>query len=586
MTSPYSHGVAVQEKTVRAEGANPPLFLVIAICLCSPHVYSFAFDKPKAYRPHPAPKIAPNVEDAYDLLYMRKPGPVWLRLHVRSGGQPVATRWDHYLETLFRDLDVNGDGFLDAKECERLPAPQMLQNATQNGYVYPWVAGPAAFAQIDTNRDGRADRAELAAFYSRYRVGHFRIQPLFDPDPYAERISRAIFQFLDTNKDGKLSRSELAGADKLIDKYDLDEDECLTVQELLPTATSGVYQSGNRAPPDIKRFLVSRPAEPVNGLAQRLLAVYDEDKDYHLSHEEIGLTKAAFDRLDLDRNGKLDIPELADFFSNGLPDVEAWFEIDAAKNLVAMTRCSIRPETVGIQRFGKLVRIQLELSESIDLGDSPIASGNQMASRNNARENLMQTFNLIAGPKGYFDAKDLENPNYRGYQSFVTLGDRNRDGRLTRDEMNALLDLHLQATEGSLTISILRQNTNWFSALDTNHDGRLSRQELRNGWKPLAALQESPGEFIAPPDRQQRLRLTVHPPGNVYVGNASLTYLNPAVPRAASAGPLWFRKMDRNGDGVVSRREFLGPKEQFDRIDRNGDGLIDLDEAERATPGK
>ena len=36
--------------------------------------------------------------------------------------------------------------------------------------------------------------------------------------------------------------------------------------------------------------------------------------------------------------------------------------------------------------------------------------------------------------------------------------------------------------------------------------------------------------------------------------------------------------MDRNHDGDVSRREFLGPRDQFDRLDRDNDGLIDPDE--------
>jgi Ca2+-binding EF-hand superfamily protein len=37
--------------------------------------------------------------------------------------------------------------------------------------------------------------------------------------------------------------------------------------------------------------------------------------------------------------------------------------------------------------------------------------------------------------------------------------------------------------------------------------------------------------------------------------------------------------MDRNGDGYVSREEFLGTKEAFDRLDRDGDGLISPEEA-------
>jgi hypothetical protein len=48
--------------------------------------------------------------------------------------------------------------------------------------------------------------------------------------------------------------------------------------------------------------------------------------------------------------------------------------------------------------------------------------------------------------------------------------------------------------------------------------------------------------------------------------------------------------MDRNGDGYVSRREFLGPEELFHKLDADGDGLISAEEAERfdaaQRPGK
>jgi Ca2+-binding EF-hand superfamily protein len=44
--------------------------------------------------------------------------------------------------------------------------------------------------------------------------------------------------------------------------------------------------------------------------------------------------------------------------------------------------------------------------------------------------------------------------------------------------------------------------------------------------------------------------------------------------------------MDKNRDGDVSRREFLGTREAFDRLDKNGDGLIDRREAEGAATGR
>ena len=51
---------------------------------------------------------------------------------------------------------------------------------------------------------------------------------------------------------------------------------------------------------------------------------------------------------------------------------------------------------------------------------------------------------------------------------------------------------------------------------------------------------------------------------------------------APARGPLWFRKMDLNGDGDVSPREFLGTLEAFKKLDLDGDGLISREEAEAA----
>jgi hypothetical protein len=43
--------------------------------------------------------------------------------------------------------------------------------------------------------------------------------------------------------------------------------------------------------------------------------------------------------------------------------------------------------------------------------------------------------------------------------------------------------------------------------------------------------------------------------------------------------------MDRNEDGGVSPREFLGPPELFRKLDADGDGVITPEEARRAPGG-
>ncbi len=51
------------------------------------------------------------------------------------------------------------------------------------------------------------------------------------------------------------------------------------------------------------------------------------------------------------------------------------------------------------------------------------------------------------------------------------------------------------------------------------------------------------------------------------------------------APPGFVSRLDRDGDGRVSRREFDGPADQFDVLDRNRDGYLSEDEAPRRPPG-
>jgi hypothetical protein len=43
--------------------------------------------------------------------------------------------------------------------------------------------------------------------------------------------------------------------------------------------------------------------------------------------------------------------------------------------------------------------------------------------------------------------------------------------------------------------------------------------------------------------------------------------------------PDWFRNMDRDTDGRLSRKEFVGTDEQFGHLDADGDGYISVTEA-------
>jgi Ca2+-binding EF-hand superfamily protein len=175
---------------------------------------------------------------------------------------------------------------------------------------------------------------------------------------------------------------------------------------------------------------------------------------------------------------------------------------------------------------------------------------------------------LDVNQNGYLEPAEAQNPPFT-YVSWLRLADLNGDGRVSEKEFTAFLALQ-EKVRGSLAfVRVADYGRSLWHLMDSNHDGRLGLRELRDAWKRLDQRNDSgrlPRQFeitlgYGPdPARQQSAR---------------------RPPRLPPRGPLWFRKMGHNGDGDVSRKEFLGNDEQFRAIDADGDGLISAEEAER-----
>ena len=115
---------------------------------------------------------------------------------------------------------------------------------------------------------------------------------------------------------------------------------------------------------------------------------------------------------------------------------------------------------------------------------------------------------------------------------------------------------------------------------------RLSARELMSAASRLAQIDGNKDGKLTPAELTTRLgiEVSVKRPAAARTDMAAPAIrdrqASAAVPR--DRGPAWFLRMDRNYDGDVSIREFLGQRAVFDRLDADHDGLLSPEEAEAA----
>jgi Ca2+-binding EF-hand superfamily protein len=551
----------------------------------------------------PATKAAaPDARDAQNVVFFSEARPVLIRLRIRVDGKPFRAAWDAYMDALFRHLDADGDGYLNKEEAARAPSPQAL---------IVWRLTQPSLADMDTNRDGKVSRAELADYYRRNGAAPFQLlQSRGGGQPSAEALNERLFGLLDTNKDGKLSRAELARGPEVLAKLDADDDEMLTIPELMGNVPSGDDDTAlliallevrtTTLSEDDGPFHAVRSDRPNAFLARRLLERYGGKGARRLSAKELGLDKATFDRLDADGDGHLDAEELARF-ARRAPDLE-----------LAVHLGKRRPGEAPVELLptrGRPSPLAPHLSKG--KGGAPVLDLNNTTVELNVRQ--APTFGALADVRQQyaaalqvaFKAADKDGNGYldeaEARQSltfrdlFKAMG-RDGDGKLYLKEVLAYVDqthrLSAAVRGSAVTLHVSDLGKGLFDLLDADKDGRLSVRELRQLPKLIDKLDRDGDGLLSRRELPRHYHASFElGPDNFSAAAYSIALLpdqavvaevggSPPPPRPQrTEGPLWFRKMDRNRDGDVSRREFLGSDEQFRQIDTDGDGLISLAEA-------
>jgi Ca2+-binding EF-hand superfamily protein len=577
----------------RADAQTPEIQAAVDAKLAEAKPAAKSADKAEG-KPLRAPAI-----DYLDFVFVASDRPVLVRLHMRQGDRPYSAAWDDYMKKFFDYFDKNGDGKLSKAEVERAPNTQFLQFHLQGSIGFPIQGQMVRLQDMDQNKDGEV---VLDEFKDYYRKGGISPLQFFNNNnrTATDRVTSTVFRYLDTNRDGKLSAEEMTRAPEALRRMDLDEDEMLTAAELMPggdnnngyffAVDTGVSRGG---PTPEMGFIEIKPGA-ADAAARQVLTQYDKNKNGKLSREEIGLDKPLFDQLDVNHDGQLDAKEFAAFFRRDA-DLELIGRLGAAN--AAQQKVATFLKNIGIS--GQVLRAEIfnpdkrdmplaarvkrqsPVALALALGDAHIdlsVSDQAFAQFTNLKQFYTQQFKQAdTDKKGVIDMKKARTAQF--LDQIFPLADRDGDGKLTEKELTAYLDMQVEGANSQTQLTITDEGRSLFEVLDANGDGRLSIRELRSAWERMKPLAKST-VGLARGDISRRLGVSIGPgQGRRFRAVQVRNGMGRPPQGGNKSAPLWFTKMDRNGDGDISPREFIGRDEDFRKLDADGDGLISVEEA-------
>lgn len=505
---------------------------------------------------------------AQRLLLTAPEGPLLIDLAIRIDDIPLGVERDHIIAELIRKSDANGDGKTTWNEAAQggqfeLGALQVL--AKQN---------PKRFARrlrlFDEIDNGEVDPIEAHRLWALYTNAGDLVSVVL-PQVASPRSVTApwLFACLDANSDDVLSMDEITNSKPRLLAEEADGDELLQYADL---ARFSIRATELRSESPAANLSLSHitGGQWTPGVESLLRADAAEDTP---------LRRSLVARLDADEDGQLDEQEL-----KAIGETEA--DVTLSVNLGETSKHPCKPTSLSdeLDEVAEIAMAGSTLSVRLDSLHVRLLVG-QRAAANTVEERASELFTRLDKDQNrYLTLAEVEQSNDNGWAADFASWDADRNDQVTLEELTARFLQQVRIHRRTITVYNTPRRRSLWHWIDTNSDGKLSIREVNDMPRLL---------LLCDRNRDRQLSLDELPAAitlRLARGEARLPlrrpFFNFARIVSIPAGPEWFIRMDRNGDGDVSPGEFLGKPKDFKRYDQDDDQLIDAEEAAATLPQK
>ena len=376
--------------------------------------------------------------------------------------------------------------------------------------------------QFDRNRDGQIQPDEAAAWLGRTagrkaRAFEVRSSRSYSSVPLA---SSRIWKLLDADGDGQLSGDELAHCANSLVAFDDDDEGTITSSEIVSLreqlGSSTARSAAAARGGSPFAAIFLEPGFAVDRLEYLLTDLYAPRQN--LQPASFPGLAMQYQQLDANNDGVLEQDELARLLT-----IEPHLKLAVEFTMANEKGAGVASLTV-VEHIPELTVVAQPASDRavLTLGTTRL---------------VIVAQDLAAAPQ---PAQAIAASQTR---------------LMVHDQCDAVGELLDADSDGRLGEREIYSSSNTLLKYDADHDGQLQGSEL-------------PYSMIVAFLRGER--------------DAEDSFYRPqsdAARTSFASAPAWFIRTDFNGDGDISRREFLGTTEQFSRLDLDHDSFVSAAEA-------